>query len=169
MLAGGRFTDRPHSVSHVVAAFIRQYNDYVDDRRRADLYAYATHAVGSRGSRAAESARARRCLDWMKAQIGNAGRFDFWALEFGPLTKRKRELIAERAAVYAASSRRRHRAALALLDELLGITHPALLERELDHLGRVQRPAARELADLGPAGEAVGDDERRLAGLADRR
>ena len=166
MLAGGRFTDRPRSVSHVVAAFVRQYNDYVDDRRRADLYAYITHAIGSRGSRAAESARARRCLEWMKAQIGSTGRLDFWALELGPSTKRKRELIAERAAIYAASSRRRHRAALALLDELLGIPSPMLVERELDDLGRVKRPAARELADLGPAGEAVGDDQRRLAGLA---
>ena len=38
MLAGERFSDRPRSVCPVIAAFLRSYNDQVDDRRRQDLY-----------------------------------------------------------------------------------------------------------------------------------
>jgi hypothetical protein len=52
MLAGEEFTDRPASVCPVVAAFLRAYNDAVDDRRRQELYAYAGAAVGTRGAAA---------------------------------------------------------------------------------------------------------------------
>jgi hypothetical protein len=169
MLAGEPFSDHPRSVSCVVAAFVRTYNDLIDDRRRDDLYRYAAAAVGSRGSRAEEGARAERCLDWLRTQLGEAGRFECWMLGLGPVTRRKRDLIAERAARYASSSRKRHAATLALIDELLGVTDPALIERELEDLRGVERTPAGELADLRPAGEAVGDDDRALAGVAHRR
>jgi hypothetical protein len=67
MLAGEEFTDRPASVCPVVAAFLRAYNDAVDDRRRQDLYRYASAAVGSRTSSDVMRARALRCLEELRA------------------------------------------------------------------------------------------------------
>jgi hypothetical protein len=67
MLAGEEFTDRPASVCPVVAAFLRAYNDAVDDRRRQDLYRYASAAVGTRAPAAIMRRRATRCLDEMRA------------------------------------------------------------------------------------------------------
>src|SRR4051794_29307985 len=61
MLAGEEFTDRPATVCPVVAAFLRAYNDAVDDVRRQDLYRYASIAVGSRADWPATRARAERC------------------------------------------------------------------------------------------------------------
>ena len=67
MLAGEQFSDRPASVCPVVAAFLRAYNDAVDDRRRQDLYRYAAAAVGTRASAAVTRRRAQRCLDELRA------------------------------------------------------------------------------------------------------
>jgi hypothetical protein len=67
MLAGEEFTDRPASVCPVVAAFLRAYNDAVDDRRRQDLYRYASAAVGTRASVGVTRRRAERCLAEMRA------------------------------------------------------------------------------------------------------
>ncbi len=64
MLAGEGFTDHPRSVSRPIASFLRGYNDLVDDRRRADLYGYASQTVGTATSRAVEEARAARLLEW---------------------------------------------------------------------------------------------------------
>ena len=47
MLAGERFSDHPRSVSRVVAAFMRGYNDVLDDDRRQNLYEYAARTVGT--------------------------------------------------------------------------------------------------------------------------
>jgi hypothetical protein len=67
MLAGEEFTDRPTSVCPVVGAFLRAYNDAVDDRRRQDLYGYASAAVGTRASATVTRRRAQRCLDELRA------------------------------------------------------------------------------------------------------
>jgi hypothetical protein len=67
MLAGEDFTDRPTSVCPVIAAFLRAYNDAVDDRRRQDLYRYASAAVGTRASTDVTRARARRCVEELRA------------------------------------------------------------------------------------------------------
>jgi hypothetical protein len=67
MLAGEEFTDRPASVCPVVAAFLRAYNDAVDDRRRQDLYGYAADAVGTRGSASVTRQRAQSCLEELRA------------------------------------------------------------------------------------------------------
>ncbi|MEA2384313.1 MAG: hypothetical protein QOH72_4284 [Solirubrobacteraceae bacterium] len=67
MLAGEEFTDRPESVCPVVAAFLRGYNDAIDDRRRQDLYGHAAAAVGTRASAAVTRRRAQRCLDELRA------------------------------------------------------------------------------------------------------
>jgi hypothetical protein len=67
MLAGEEFTDRPAGVCPVVGAFLRAYNDAVDDRRRQDLYGYASAAVGTRASAAVTRRRAQRCVDELRA------------------------------------------------------------------------------------------------------
>jgi hypothetical protein len=67
MLAGEGFTDRPASVCPIVAAFLRAYNDAIDDGRRQDLYRFAAAAVGTRGSAALARRRAARCLEELRA------------------------------------------------------------------------------------------------------
>jgi hypothetical protein len=42
MLADEPFSDRPRSVCPVIAAFLRSYNDGLDDERRRDLYRFAS-------------------------------------------------------------------------------------------------------------------------------
>lgn len=64
MLDTGPFTDHPRTVCPVIAAFLRSYNDWIDDGRRQDLYAYAAKVVGSRTSRSVEQARTRRLMKW---------------------------------------------------------------------------------------------------------
>src|ERR1700749_2180136 len=62
MLAGEGFSDRPASVCPVIAAFLRAYNDAVDDNRRQDLYRFASASVGTRATPDVTRARARRCV-----------------------------------------------------------------------------------------------------------
>jgi hypothetical protein len=69
-LAGERFTDHPRSVSPVIGALLRQYNDTVDDERRQALIPYAALVVGTRGAREAERERALRCLIWAAEHTG---------------------------------------------------------------------------------------------------
>src|SRR5947209_15409614 len=66
MLAGERFSDRPASVCPIVGAILRAYNDNVQNRRRPDLYRYASEAVGTRGDFALELQRARTALAWAR-------------------------------------------------------------------------------------------------------
>jgi hypothetical protein len=128
MLAGERFTDRPRSVSPVIGAFLRAYNDRLDDERRQDLYEYAARVVGTSTSRRIERARSERCCEWVAATGGRvplririgrsssagavAGR---WATDPGTATG--------------------HRAALEFVDRLIGIGRsspapaPAVLEK----------------------------------------
>src|ERR687885_2466316 len=50
MLAGEPFSDRPQAVCPVIGAYLRSYNDVVDDDRRQDLYRYAAEAIGPAGA-----------------------------------------------------------------------------------------------------------------------
>ena len=70
MLAGERFSDRPRSVSPVIAAFLRGYNDLVDDQRRQDLIRYASGAVETAASEEVECARATRLVQWADERSG---------------------------------------------------------------------------------------------------
>jgi hypothetical protein len=69
LLAGEPFSDRPKSVCPVIAAFLRSYNDHVDDARRQDLYPYASRCVGTARLRT-ERERAAMCLSWARATFG---------------------------------------------------------------------------------------------------
>lgn len=62
MLAHEPFSDRPETASPVIAAFLRTYNDHLDDDLRQDLYPLAALIVGSAGGRRLEDERASRCL-----------------------------------------------------------------------------------------------------------
>ena len=67
MLADEPFSDRPRNASPVVAAFLRTYNDGLDDERRQDLYPLASLIVGSASRRAVERERASRCLEFARS------------------------------------------------------------------------------------------------------
>jgi hypothetical protein len=67
MLSEGPFSDRPRNASPVIGAFLRTYNDGLDDERRQDLYELAALIVGSAGRRAVERERASRCLEFARS------------------------------------------------------------------------------------------------------
>ena len=126
MLAGERFSDRPRTVSPVIAAFLRGYNDLVDDRRRQDLIRYASEAVGSAASEAVELARVNRLVEWADERWGQDPRPSVLG-SFGALwARRVPPTDPESAGIYAIRSihsgnRRVHRHVLALLDELIAM------------------------------------------------
>ena len=129
MVAGERFSDRPRSVSPVIAAFLRGYNDLVDDRRRQDLIRYASEAVGTAASEEVELARVKRLVEWADERwgqsprpsfVGSFGSFgSFWARRLPPTDP-------DSAGVYAIRSIHRgngrvHRHVLALIEELIAM------------------------------------------------
>jgi hypothetical protein len=62
MLAGERFSDRPRTACPAVTAFVRGYNDGVDDDHRQDLYAVAAMLVGSAADADTVHERMWRCI-----------------------------------------------------------------------------------------------------------
>jgi hypothetical protein len=117
MLAGERFSDRPRAVCPVVGAFLRTYNDAVDDERRQDLYRFAAEAVGTAATVEVERRRAERCVAWA-AEVAPGSRFGLrrWA------TRRRFAAAGEFAARAAARQpdAEHHWRALLFLDELIG-------------------------------------------------
>ena len=68
MLAGEPFSDRARSISPTIGAFLRTYNDGLDDVRRQDLYPVAAAIVGTAARRAVERERISRCLAFAREQ-----------------------------------------------------------------------------------------------------
>jgi hypothetical protein len=66
MLAGDRFSDSPRTACAAVAAFVRGYNDAIDDGRRQDLFAIAALLVGSSSSQEATHARMWRLITYAR-------------------------------------------------------------------------------------------------------
>jgi hypothetical protein len=126
MLAGEEFSDHPRSVSRPIASFLRGYNDLVDDRRREDLYGYAAQAVGTADGRAGEEARAARLLAWGDALWERrSARSPLQRMRMRRVRK-DRSTDPEPAGTYAVHAIGKvnddsHAAALALVDELIGI------------------------------------------------
>ena len=123
MLAEEQFSDHPPSVCPVIGAFLRVYNDAVDDDRRQDLYGYAAKVVGSRASEDVTAARAAVLAERTR-QLRTARRR--WPLGLGlligfwwtpGLTPDASFAVSE----LAQRGRDGHRAALALVDELLAM------------------------------------------------
>jgi transposase len=126
MLAGERFSDRPRSVSPVIAAFLRGYNDLVDDQQRQDLIRYASAVVGTAASEEVERARATRLVQWADERWGQGTRTSvlgtigsFWARRLPPTDP-------DSAGVYAIRSIHRrtgriHEEVLTVLEELIAM------------------------------------------------
>ena len=159
MLAGERFSDRPQSVSRTIAAFLRSYNDRLDDNRRQDLYEYAAKVVGTVSAPAIESARAARLVQWAderrrRRRWSTLGRFQ---RESG---SGRRVIDPESAACYAIRAMGRvqdetHAAVLEIIDELIefGAAHAYLLARMpvMDAISwPLQSPATGEPPETGP-------------------
>jgi hypothetical protein len=147
MLAGEPFTDHPRSVSAPIASFLRRYNDLLDDRRRQDLYPYASRVVGSACSSRIELARVHRLMSWAD---------EIWASRRWPLRcrltalrrGRARTTHPELAGSYAVRalprmSERTHGAALALVDELVAMGSHETLEPEPVRKPLTRPPAVR--------------------------
>ena len=126
MLAGEPFTDRPRSVSRPIAAFLRGYNDLLDDRRRQHLYAYASRVVGTAGPTAIENARAARLLAWGDELWEQRAARSLLDRLRAHRARRERPTEAEPAGTYAVHALGKvtedtHRTVLALVDELIAI------------------------------------------------
>src|SRR5918912_1850386 len=70
MLAHEPFSDRAASVSPTIGAFLRTYNDGLDDVRRQDLYPVAAAIVGTAARRRVEGERVNRCLAFAREHGG---------------------------------------------------------------------------------------------------
>src|SRR5437773_1176907 len=63
-VAGENWSDRPDCVSPVIAAFLRTWNDSVDDTFRQRLKPYIMRVLDTRTSDADEQTRAWLATDW---------------------------------------------------------------------------------------------------------
>jgi hypothetical protein len=116
MLAHEPFTDRPRSVCPVIGGFLRTYNDWVDHRRRQDLYRYAAAVVGTKSTKAVERRRIELCLDLART----VSRSPRWRLRFLPNAGAERAgMAAARAVRHTGDPERMHREALMLLERLI--------------------------------------------------
>ena len=116
MLAGEPFSDRPRNASPVIGAFLRTYNDGLDDARRQDLYSLAAQIVGSRGRRSVERERASRCLEFA-GELGATMPSGRGAI--GTATAEASGSWAARAALASGPSEEVHTRALAFAHELI--------------------------------------------------
>jgi hypothetical protein len=123
MLAEEPFSDHPPSVCPVIAAFLRVYNDALGDDRRQELYGYASKVVGSRAGEEVMALRAAHLAERTR-QMRRARRR--WPLGVGFLigvwwtpgfTPDASFAVSE----FIQRGNEGHRAALALVDELLAI------------------------------------------------
>jgi hypothetical protein len=64
-LAGERHSDHPQCVSPVIGAFLRSWNDALDDGDRQTLKQYVPRVVGTASTPEVEDARAWMALDWL--------------------------------------------------------------------------------------------------------
>jgi hypothetical protein len=141
MLAGDRFSDRPATASRVIAAFLRTYNDGIDDERRRDLYPLASLIVGTAGSRAVERERMSRCLEFaLRLGAGTpTGR-----AAIGIATPEASGSWAALAALRDGPSNENHSLALAFVRELVEVQRKAARRRLRWLLGRDPAQAVEE-------------------------
>jgi hypothetical protein len=121
MLAGERFRDTPRCVCPVIRAFLRAYNDAIDDRRRQDLYGFAAASVGTAGDRAASNERARACMYWFSARMPADRRTRFFFIGLGA-ARWRRSRITYAARVYGRrTTDESHAAALQFVESLIAV------------------------------------------------
>ena len=71
-IAGEPWSDSPECVSPVIAAFLRSWNDSLDDDARQMLKPYVTKVIGTRTTKADETKRAWMCTDWLARECAPA-------------------------------------------------------------------------------------------------
>jgi hypothetical protein len=114
MLADERFSDRAATVSPVIGAFLRTYNDGLDDERRQDLYPVASLIVGSAARRSVEDERGSLCLTFARRHGARLPRGR------AALAMRTPEAAGSTAAL-AALKAGAHEQALAFVEELVAV------------------------------------------------
>jgi hypothetical protein len=126
MLAHEPFSDRARCISPTIGAFLRTYNDGLDDDRRQDLYPVAAAIVGTAARRSIERERVNHCLAFAREHGG-------------PLPGRRAALgLATPGAAGAWAARTAldadaHEAALALVDDLVALSNtPSRWPRAFD-------------------------------------
>jgi len=149
MLADEPFSDRPGNASRVIGAFLRTYNDGLDDNRRQDLYPLASLIVGTAGSRALERERASRCLEFAQSLGARppAGR-----AAIGIATPEASGSLAALAALRTGPSGEVHARALAFAREL--ISGRGWTGRRRRSCGWFGRDPAQAVEDALAEGEA---------------
>jgi hypothetical protein len=157
MLAGEPFTDRPRSVSPVIASYLRSLNDLAGVRRRQLLYPYAAVAVGTRhdGLEVARFERCRAALEEVHAGAPLLRRFVARFVPNGPCAP---GTALEHFTAYLLRRLRArggdwHLRALALADELIAMTADPSVAT--DQALRVRSPAAATACDADGEGAGV--------------
>ncbi len=80
MLAGERYSDRPKCLCPALAAFVRGYNDGLDDHHRQDLLALAPDLVDTRCGEAVTTARGEALV-----QLAWDYEYRVGPMRFGPI------------------------------------------------------------------------------------
>src|SRR5919197_4677311 len=143
MLADEPFSDRARCISPTIGAFLRTYNDGLDDERRQDLYPVAAAIVGTAARRAVERERINRCLAFAQ-QHGT--RLPGRRAALGLATPEAAGALAARAALEAGA----HAEALSLVDELVALSdRPSRWPRAADP-ARVVRESVLEVTPRSP-------------------
>ena len=150
MLAGEPFSDHPASVCPVIGSFLRAYNDSIDDRRRQDLYAYASRVVGSRSSIGVQRERADLLAEWAFEMQRRQ-----WTSRYLPLARLRMASLRRQPSAHAVGTY-----AVRAIPRNTDETHAEALEL-LDHLLSLGAPSRRALMlaaadDLPPALFPVG-------------
>jgi hypothetical protein len=162
MLSGEPFSDHPPSVCPVIGAFLRVYNDAVDDDWRQDLYGYAARVVDSRSNEDVTALRAAHLAERTR-QLRKARRR--WPLGVGLLIGFWWTPGFTPDASFAVSElvqrgRDGHLAALALVDEMLAIRANAGYGAPADTVTAPEAASSgasssADAADLGQCGRRL--------------
>src|SRR3954464_13004445 len=131
MLAGEPFSDRPQAVCPVIGAYLRSYNDVVDDDRRQDLYIYASEAIGTAGTAALRRRRAERCLAEIARLHDRRSRVRRWLSGRPELSLPRSAVELARGGMHLARALQRsgpegHAHGLELADELIAMGTPTV-------------------------------------------
>jgi hypothetical protein len=140
-------------VCPVIGSFLRAYNDRIDDRRRQELYAYATKVIGSRASPDVQQARAERLCAWA-LELHWSG----WLQRLVPARLRAlipalpAELVGSHAVcAIPQHNDNTHAEVLALIDELLTIGTKKRPSRRGDSAFQMGSPSGAADADTAVA------------------
>jgi hypothetical protein len=146
MLAGEPFSDRPHTACPVIGAFLRSYNDAVDDERRQDLYRCAAEVIGTRASADVERARMERCLRVLaELEAERPPLRRLLSRSAGTPALPMSSIALERMGVRLARALQHdrvtgHARAMALLDELIALSRPRPAQTTRARLAAGPRP-----------------------------